>query len=154
MAKLLTRCPVCDSALGVTELTCGHCHTSIRGSFATCRFCRLSTEHLSFVEIFLRNEGNLSRVGSALGLSYPTVRNKLGAALIALGLDVPEESIGVVPISELRTDGLAAVSADGRQGVMVAPPSAEMLEQRRLVLQSLSDGSLSVEEAAEALRDL
>lgn len=154
MAKLLTRCPVCDSVLGVTELACGQCHTSIHGSFATCRFCRLSAEHLSFVEIFLRNEGNLSRVGAALGLSYPTVRNKLGAALMALGLDVPEGTLDLVPagLAGVGTEGKEG--KEGKQGATLASPSAEVLEQRRLVLQSLSDGTLSVEEAAEALRDL
>src|SRR5262245_49727067 len=85
MAKLLTRCPVCEGTLGISELTCGRCRTRIQGTFDPCRFCRLAPEHLAFVETFLRCEGNLSRVEKELNLSYPTVRNKLTAALTALG---------------------------------------------------------------------
>ena len=85
MAKLLTRCPVCEAALGVTELACERCSTRIHGTFDTCRFCRLAPEHLAFVETFLRCEGNLSRVEKELNLSYPTVRNRFSAALVALG---------------------------------------------------------------------
>src|SRR5579871_2996207 len=92
MATILTRCPVCEGALGVTELQCRRCRTTIRSSFETCRFCRVAPEHLAFIELFLRCEGNLSRVEKELNLSYPTVRNKLQAALTALGLNGEAEA--------------------------------------------------------------
>src|SRR5947209_5046320 len=91
MTKILTRCPVCESALGVSELKCGRCQTSIRGVFAACRFCSLTPEHLAFIELFLRCEGNLSRVEKEMGVSYPTVRNRLAGALTALGFVNGEE---------------------------------------------------------------
>jgi hypothetical protein len=142
MAKILTRCPVCEAALHVTELACARCHTAIRGEFETCRFCRLAPEHLAFVEMFLRNEGNLSRVGAQLGLSYPTVRNKLAAALNALGFgeDADNDSNAAFP---------AAVTNAERD----TAPTPEMLERRRDVLERLAQGSISAHEAAEALRE-
>src|SRR5579862_710912 len=87
MAKILTRCPVCEATMAVSELHCSRCKTSVHGTFETCRFCRLEKEHLAFIELFLRSEGNLSRVEKELNLSYPTVRNRLAAALTALGLN-------------------------------------------------------------------
>lgn len=140
MAKMLTRCPVCEAALGVSELTCGHCKTRIKGSFEPCRFCRLPSDHLSFVEMFLRCEGNLSRVEKELGISYPTVRNKLTAALIALGF---MNGAGESTPEEAESPAEAA-----------AEPSAESSEKRRHVLDSLANGSMSAEEAAEILRTL
>src|SRR5579864_9831156 len=86
MAKILTRCPVCEGTLNVAALQCGRCKTRLEGAFDTCRFCRLPPDHLAFVELFLRCEGNLSRVEKELNLSYPTVRNRLQSALTALGL--------------------------------------------------------------------
>jgi|SRR5579871_1883555 len=136
MAKALARCPVCDSMLGISELACAHCRTTIHGVFDPCRFCRLSSEHLAFIELFLRCEGNLSRVEKEMNLSYPTVRNRLGAALTALGLSGEEVAEPTPPVSP-------------------APEiSPEMLQRRRELLESLERGELSAEDAAEALREL
>ena len=139
MAKILSRCPVCEAALHVSELSCARCKTRVQGAFETCRFCRLAPEHLAFVELFLKNEGNLSRVGASLGLSYPTVRNKLGAALNALGFG---------------EDGEDAEKAEEAASSANAPrPSPAELERRRHILEQLEEGSLDAEEAALALRE-
>ena len=136
MAKLLTRCPVCEGQLGVTELTCGHCRTRLQGVFATCRFCRLTPEHLGFVELFLRCEGNLSRVGEEMSISYPTVRNRLAAALAALGFDS-----GVEP-------------ADNQPQVEAPPEKVSDPVRRREMLEAVARGEMSVEEAAAILREV
>src|SRR5690242_15059627 len=86
MAKMMTRCPVCEGPFKISELTCERCRTRVHSIFDPCRFCSLPAEQLGFIEIFLRCEGNLSRVEKELGISYPTVRNRLMAALSALGL--------------------------------------------------------------------
>ena len=131
MPKILSRCPVCENSLRVTELTCRHCAASVRAVFDTCRFCRLPSEHLNFIETFLRCEGNISRVEKDLNLSYPTVRNKLAAALAALNFnhDKAEE-----------TDPLAV--------------SAEYETRRREILNEIALGNLTAEEAAETLRKI
>src|SRR5947209_19425686 len=101
MAKLAARCPVCEATRGVTELACDRCRTRIHGEFDACRFCRLPSEHLAFVETFLRCEGNLSRVEKELNLSYPTIRNRFSAALAALGFGngADDRSAEVAPTS-------------------------------------------------------
>jgi hypothetical protein len=136
MAKLLTRCPVCEGQLGVTELTCGHCRTRIQGIFAACRFCRLTPEHLGFVELFLRCEGNLSRVGEEMGISYPTVRNRLAAALTALGFDS-----GAEPADD---------HTEAQTPPTEKPPDPI---RRREMLEAVARGEMSVEEAAAMLRE-
>ena len=136
MAKILSRCPVCEHELHVTELTCGNCRTHIGGTFAACRFCRLAPEHFAFLEQFLRCEGNLSRVEKSLGLSYPTVRNKLSAALLALGF--------------IKSDGDDAPLAD-------AEPESTLNETqraaRREILEAVALGKISADEAAQALKN-
>ena len=133
MPKMLSRCPVCENALRVTELTCRHCATSVRGGFDTCRFCRLSSEHLNFIETFLRCEGNISRVEKDLNLSYPTVRNKLAAALAALNLNnLNDETEEIEPLAV----------------------SVEYETRRREILNEIALGNLTAEEAAETLRKI
>jgi hypothetical protein len=85
------RCPVCRETLEVTRLHCRHCDTSIEGHFDLGRFYQLTPEQLAFVETFVRCEGKINKVEEELGLSYPTVRNRLNEVIRALGYEVPEE---------------------------------------------------------------
>lgn len=82
------RCPVCGHALQVSKLTCTHCETKVEGEFATCRFCQLPDEYRLFAEVFIRCRGNIKNVEKELGISYPTVRNRLDGLIEALGFRV------------------------------------------------------------------
>ena len=119
------QCPVCGERMLVTKLRCSHCGTEVSGEFAPCRFCRLEEKHLQFVETFLRCRGSIKEVERALGVSYPTVKNMLDAALTALGLDEKPE------LRALREK-----------------------EERAEILQRLSDGEIDVDTAIEALHQL
>ncbi|NMB07423.1 MAG: DUF2089 domain-containing protein [Tissierellia bacterium] len=83
--EVLGRCPVCDQELNVTRLSCSHCHTNIEGVFSLCKFCKLSEEQKHFTEVFIKNRGNIKEIEKELGISYPTVRNKLEDVISALG---------------------------------------------------------------------
>ena len=81
-----SKCPVCGQTMEVTRLHCRHCETELTGNFAPCKFCMLEEKHRQFIEVFLRCRGSIKEVEKALGVSYPTVRNMMDAALEALGL--------------------------------------------------------------------
>ncbi|MCW3099481.1 MAG: hypothetical protein JWL77_5099 [Chthonomonadaceae bacterium] len=155
MAKILTRCPVCEAGLHVSELTCGRCRTRIAGQFDPCRFCSLPGEHLAFLETFLRCEGNLSRVEKDLGLSYPTVRNRFTAMLAALGY-------GDAPATPERKaeNSFAFAYTTGTPAAPAAPPTPptpstpEASARRLAILDALGRGEMDAVEAATALRDL
>ena len=119
------QCPVCGESMVVTKLRCSHCGTELSGEFSPCRFCRLEEKHLQFVETFLRCRGSIKEVERALGVSYPTVKNMLDAALSALGLDEKPE------LRALREK-----------------------EERSEILQRLSNGEIGVDPAIEALNQL
>lgn len=120
-----SKCPVCGQAMEVTRLRCGHCGTELAGRFSPCRFCGLEGKHLLFVETFLRCRGSIKEVEKALGVSYPTVKNMLDAALTALGLDGPKD-----------------------------PGQGREKEEKASVLARLSNGEMSVDEAVEELNRL
>ena len=83
--EVLGRCPVCGEELDVTRVSCSNCYTSIEGNFSLCKFCKLSESQKYFVEVFIKNRGNIKEIEKELGISYPTVRNKLEDVISALG---------------------------------------------------------------------
>src|SRR5262249_8912896 len=100
-------CPVCAGDLGVTRLQCRNCGTALEGDFNVGRFARLDRDQLALLESFLRSRGNLREMERELGISYPTVRNRVEALVRALGLGdgpVAEEPSGI--------DGADAPSID------------------------------------------
>lgn len=89
--KLLVDCPVCGDKLKAVKLTCGTCGTSIESEFTLSKFEQLSSDHLQFIEIFLKCRGSIKDVERELGISYPTVRARLNDVIKSLGYDVEEE---------------------------------------------------------------
>jgi hypothetical protein len=122
MNPVIGQCPICYSQLHVTRLHCRHCDTSIDGHFHLGRLYQLSHQQLEFVEIFIRCEGKINRVGQELSLSYPAVRARLENVIEALGYEVGEPSIAQVS-PETRKEILAQVSA----GEISAEEAVEML---------------------------
>ena len=83
--EVIGKCPVCNDELHVSKLSCNNCKTNIEGEFDLCKFCRLSHEEKSFVEIFIKSRGNIKEIEKEMGISYPTVRNKLENVIESLG---------------------------------------------------------------------
>jgi hypothetical protein len=78
-------CPICQSEIKVTEIRCRKCKSVIQGEFDLCKFCRLNDQQKYFVEVFIKNRGNIKEIERELGISYPTVRNKLDQVILVLG---------------------------------------------------------------------
>jgi len=91
MNQLLGQCPVCGDLLEVTRLHCRTCDTAIEGHFHAGRLNQLTPDQLDFVEIFLKREGKINKVGEELGVSYPTVRARLREVIAALGYPIEDE---------------------------------------------------------------
>lgn len=77
------------------------------------------------MEVFLRCRGSIKEVERSLGVSYPTVKNMLEAALSALRLDEDPN------LREAREE-----------------------EDRQEILSRLAQGELNVDAAVEALKQL
>jgi hypothetical protein len=83
--EVLGKCPVCNNETEITKIACDECGTTIEGHFQLCKFCKLSTEQKSFIDVFIKCRGNIKEVEKELGVSYPTVKNKLEDVAGALG---------------------------------------------------------------------
>ena len=78
---------------------------------------------MDFIVTFVRNEGKINRMEQDLGLSYPTIRNRLHEVIRALGFEPgKEEFIDISP------------------------------EKRNSVLEDLESGAISADEAMRILR--
>jgi hypothetical protein len=84
-------CPACSHNMIIREYECPQCSTTVRGRFHAGSIHGLSREQFEFVKTFLRCRGNIREVERELGISYPTVRNRLDSALRALGLAPAKE---------------------------------------------------------------
>jgi len=118
----LNTCPVCGGDLVVDRYHCESCDTRIEGRFNNSAFPGLTAEQIEFVKVFVRCEGKITRVESELGISYPTIRNRLLDVIRAMGYE------------PRREEALEAAA-----------------EKRRSVLNDLEAGRISAEEAMRAL---
>ncbi len=82
---VLAICPVCNHNLNVVKLHCDHCETTIEGDFTLSKFNYLETESLYFIEIFIKNRGNIKMIEKELNISYPTVKKMLDEVIVKLG---------------------------------------------------------------------
>ena len=123
MNPVIGHCPICGENLEVTRLHCRHCDTTLEGHFSLGRLFQLSTEQLQFVELFIRNEGKINRVGQDLGLSYPAVRARLTDIIYALGYELEESE-----------------------------PTNISEDKRQHILRRISAGEISPEEGIRMLR--
>jgi hypothetical protein len=93
---VMSECPVCQNDLEVTHLACSNCGTEVKGTFTLSKFNYLDTDKLYFIEIFVKNRGNIKAIEKELGYSYPTIKKMLDEVVEQLGYttdgDEPEET--------------------------------------------------------------
>ncbi len=141
MPVIREQCPVCGGALTLVTVECQQCHTRLEGPAAAlgetsppppagdvARFGalgRLTREQLAFAETFIRARGIIRTVEAMMGISYPTVRNRLDEVIRAMGLSPADEA-----------------------------PSGQALRDQREIATDLAEGRITPEEAHEQLRRL
>ncbi len=73
------RCNGCKQPMEIKRLECPHCGISTEGEFEVPPLARLSAEDQVFVHAFVRHHGSIKKMEQLLGISYPTVKNRLRA---------------------------------------------------------------------------
>jgi hypothetical protein len=85
MHPIITRDPVSGNELIVTRLECPQSGIVIEGQFSLGWIGRLSREQLDFVELLVKNRGNIQKLASDLDMAYNTARSRLDEIVTALG---------------------------------------------------------------------
>ena len=124
MSIIPQKCPSCSSPLRVSQLTCVSCGTGVVGSFELSPFARPSGQSLRFLEIFVRNRGNVKEMERETGESYWAIRRQLDEVIAEMGFDLDQPSL------------------------------ADLATRRQEILQQLSEGIISIDEAKSQLTQL
>ena len=125
MNTLPTKCPLCGGEISVTRIYCADCDTTIEGRFVGGPFSQLTRDQLNFIETFIRCEGKITRMEIEIGLSYPTIRNRLQEIIRALGYE----------------------PGGGEEPTRLAD------EERQKILEDLDKGRISADEAMRLLQE-
>jgi hypothetical protein len=126
MNNVFVKCPACSGGLYASQLNCSECDTTVRGSFALSAFDRLSSESLRFLEIYVRNRGNLKEMERELGQSYQNLRSRLNRIIGEMGFEVGIDT-----------------EVEGGPGL-----------RRQAILEQLDQGEIDAASAAEELAKL
>lgn len=81
MKQLPTTCPSCSGELAARRLHCERCGTEVEGQFDLPLLVRLPIDDQTFLLQFLKADASLKEMARILGVSYPTVRNRLDAII-------------------------------------------------------------------------
>lgn len=122
------RCPYCQSATEVREIHCDHCECDVQGHFRPNEFTYLNEEDLHFLRIFLQFEGRIKEMEAPLGLSYPTIRSRLG--------QLKERVLGnaaqqVMPHAEASPKGTAALLDELAEGKSSFAETLQKIKNRK-----------------------
>ena len=123
MQTLPNKCPICDGEIIVTQLQGQDCVSRIEGRFIHGTFEALTPEQLGFVETFIRCEGKINRMEVEIGLSYPTIRNRLHEIIRALGYEPGGEEPG------MSDDERRQILEDLEQGKITYEDAMSMLQE-------------------------
>jgi len=125
MQPIPNRCPLCGGELTVTRIYCRDCDTTYEGRFSGGQFSNLTQDQLNFMITFVRCEGKIKSMGEEIGLSYPTIRNRLHEVIRALGYEPggADEPLGLTE------------------------------QERQSILADLDSGKISADEAMRLLRE-
>jgi hypothetical protein len=109
----------------------------MRGEFQSGQLSTLSDDQLTFIKVFMSARGNLTEVERVLGISYPTIRNKLDEINNVLN----------------RTDETAETSQN-KSSLVKETKTTSSEDTRKDILQQVADGRLSPTEAVQKLREV
>lgn len=85
MHPIITKDPVSGNELIVTRLESPQSGIVIEGQFSLGWIGRLTREQLDFVELLVKNRGNIQKLAQDLDIAYNTARSRLDEIVTALG---------------------------------------------------------------------
>ena len=108
---MINKCPNCGDEMIITSYRCNNCYTEVSGEFEMDNFSRLDKEDKEFIELFLQKRGSIKDVGEEIGISYPTVRNRIDKLVAKLGGKVDKKASRIDILNMLDNGEITASQA-------------------------------------------
>jgi len=115
----ISNCPVCKHQLEISEYYCPECAISIKGHFERSWLEGFSPSQLEFIKLFLLVQGNLKELQNKLGISYPTIKNRLA------------DINSVITSEPNREPDYTDILADLEEGFVSVDEALAMISKRR-----------------------
>lgn len=115
----MNNCPICKNLLQIREYHCDRCNVTFKGEFENSWPAALSEDQLEFVRLFIIVQGNIREMEKRLGISYPTVKNRLGEIIRKIGREEP------------AANDFTDIMSDLEQGFITVEEAVSMIETRR-----------------------
>ncbi|MEO0092657.1 MAG: DUF2089 family protein [candidate division WOR-3 bacterium] len=119
---IVPKCIKCGSKMYIAEYKCPNCATTISGNFGYPNLLELSDDMFNFMLIFLKNRGNFRNIEKELGITYPTIRNRLDNLLKLLGLETKSKRMMINDILDKL-----------ESGKITAKEAEKLIKERRLL---------------------
>lgn len=100
------KCPECGKPMTPVVCLCGRCNVRIEGEFEVSPLARLSSDEQALAIAFIRSYGSIKSLQEALGVSYPTARNRLEALVSQLDRAMAPPGSGVENTGQTMGDSL------------------------------------------------
>lgn len=108
---MINKCPNCGDEMVITSYRCTNCYTEVSGEFEMDNFARLDKEDKEFIELFLQKRGSIKDVGEEIGISYPTVRNRIDKLVAKLGGKIDKKASRIDILNMLDNGEITASQA-------------------------------------------
>ncbi|MCB5278646.1 MAG: DUF2089 domain-containing protein [Candidatus Cloacimonetes bacterium] len=115
----LANCPICNGELEIRCYHCPKCDINFEGSFSRNWLEGFSAYQLEFIKLFLLVQGNLKEMQKHLGISYPTIKNRLAE----INAKMLQENVS--------KNSYEDILADLEEGFISVEEALNMINQRR-----------------------
>ena len=99
------KCLDCDRPLRIERMVCRDCGLAVEADVEVGALGQLDLEDQVFVTAFLRSHGSLKRMESLFGISYPTVKNRLGRIVQQLDASIMPPATDHADVLDRLADG-------------------------------------------------
>ena len=104
--KMIEKCPICNGKMYVSVLKCKECGIEIKGEFPISQggasVLPLEQEDLAFVMLFLKHEGNMTKMAQELGKSFYDIRTQVREINRKMNNEKEENKMRIVESLEIN----------------------------------------------------
>ena len=142
--KVIKICPSCGEKMVINSIGCKNCGIVITGEFdipdETSGGLNLTADELEFLKLFVKCEGNISKLSDILNMGYFSVKNRLKELSVKLGNEPEPEAVPRKEIVMAEGKGTASKQIISKLNASGGSAECRMLRGDPLTIWLTEDG--------------